>query len=134
MSNSESDEEAGLLEEEEEENNQQYPYVCSLQEEVHEKFIFSGKGHTLYLDNSYTSPRLVDKLVKSKSDCVGTMSSYRKEFPQTVKLAKLKQGEITAAFCGKQMVMKWKDKREVLMVSTFHGTEMCEVEKEGKNS
>ncbi|KAG8238770.1 hypothetical protein J437_LFUL016609 [Ladona fulva] len=65
-----------------------------------------GKGHTLYLDNWYTSPRLVDKLVKSKTDCVGTMSSNRKEFPQTVKSAKLKKGEITDAFCGKQMISK----------------------------
>ncbi|KAG8237735.1 hypothetical protein J437_LFUL016674 [Ladona fulva] len=54
------------------------------------------------------------------------MSSNRKQFPQTVKSAKLKKGEITAAFCGEQMVMKWKDKRDVLIVSTFHGTEMCE--------
>ncbi|KAG8235657.1 hypothetical protein J437_LFUL016029 [Ladona fulva] len=59
------------------------------------------------------------------------MSANRKEFPQTVKSVKLKKGEIKAAFCGKQMVMKWKDKRDVIMVSTFHGTEMCEVEKRG---
>ncbi|KAG8237734.1 hypothetical protein J437_LFUL016672 [Ladona fulva] len=42
-SDSESDEEAGLLKEEEEETNQsRYPYIWSLKEEVHEKFIFSG--------------------------------------------------------------------------------------------
>ncbi|KAG8239451.1 hypothetical protein J437_LFUL017585 [Ladona fulva] len=93
--------------------------------------VLLGKGHTLYLDNWYTSPRLVDKLVKGNTDCVGTMSSNRKEFPQTVKSAKWKKGEITAAYRGKQMVMKWKEKRNVIMVSTFHGTEMCKVEKRG---
>ncbi|KAG8236032.1 hypothetical protein J437_LFUL015410 [Ladona fulva] len=96
--------------------------------------VLLGKGHTLYLENWYTSPRLVDKLVKSNTDCVGTMSSNRKEFPQTVKSAKLKKGEITAAFRGKQMVMKWKDKRDVIIVSTFHGTEMCEVEKKRRKN
>ncbi|KAG8238496.1 hypothetical protein J437_LFUL018274 [Ladona fulva] len=79
-------------------------------------------GHTLYLDNWYTSPRLVDKSVKNKIDCVGTK-----------KIAKLKKGEITAAFRGKQMVIKWKDKRDVIMVNTFPGTEMLEEKRNGKN-
>ncbi|KAG8223608.1 hypothetical protein J437_LFUL003476 [Ladona fulva] len=73
------------------------------------------KGYTIYLDNWYTSPALVEKLTARCTD-----------------LAKLKKGETSAAFRGKQMVMKWKDKRDLIMVSTFHGLEMSRVEKRGK--
>ncbi|KAG8239481.1 hypothetical protein J437_LFUL018989 [Ladona fulva] len=90
------------------------------------------KGYTIYLDNWYTSPALVEKLTVRCTDVLGTMRSNRKEFPTSVKLAKLKKGETSAAFRGKQMVMKWKDKRDVIMVSTVHRLEMSRVEKRGK--
>jgi len=78
------------------------------------------RGYCLYLDNWYTSPNLVDTLCSRKTDVVGTMRTNRKEFPDFVKRARLKKGETAAAFHKKQMVMKWKDKRDVVLVSTFH--------------
>jgi hypothetical protein len=78
------------------------------------------KGYSLYLDNWYTSPKLVDTLCARQTDVVGNMRTNRKEFPDFVKRARLKKGETVAAFCKKQMIMKWKDKRDVVLVSTFH--------------
>ena len=78
------------------------------------------KGYCLYLDNWYTSPKLVDTLCTRKTDVVGTMRTNRKELPDFVKKAKLEKGKTVTAFREKQMIMKWKDKRDVVLVSTFH--------------
>ena len=49
------------------------------------------KGYCLYLDNWYTSPKLVDTLRTRKTDVVGTMRTNRKEFPEFVKRARPKK-------------------------------------------
>jgi len=82
------------------------------------------KGYCLYLNNWYTSPKLVDTLCTRKTGVVGTMRTNRKGFPDFVKRARLKKGETVAAFHKKQMIMKWKDKRDVVLVSTFHDDSM----------
>ncbi|XP_046998417.1 piggyBac transposable element-derived protein 4-like [Schistocerca americana] len=79
-----------------------------------------GKGHCIYLDNWYTSTDLVDKLTSNNTDVVGTLRQDRKGFLDFVKKEKLKKGEYITGYKGKQMVMTWKDKRDVVMVSTFH--------------
>jgi hypothetical protein len=85
------------------------------------------RGYCLYLDNWYTSPSLVDNLCTRKTDVVGTMRTNRKEFPDFVKRARLKKGETVAAFQKKQMTTKWKDERDVILVSTFLDDSMEDV-------
>jgi len=82
------------------------------------------RGYCLYVDIWYTSPNLVDTLYTRKTDVVGTTRTNRKELPDFVKRARLKKGETVAAFCKKQMIMKWKDKWDVVIVSTFHDDSM----------
>jgi len=89
------------------------------------------RGYCLYLDNWYTSPNLVDTLCTRKTDVVGTMRTNRKKFPDFVKRARLKKGETVAAFHKKQMIMKWKDKRDVTLISTFHDDSMENVTRQG---
>jgi hypothetical protein len=55
-------------------------------------------GCCLYLDNWYTSPKLVDTLCARQTDVVGTKRTNRKEFPGFVKRARLKKVETVAAF------------------------------------
>ncbi|XP_047103704.1 uncharacterized protein LOC124722612 [Schistocerca piceifrons] len=60
---------------------------------------------------------------------VGTVRSNRKLNPQDLVQAKLKKGEHK----GKESttvvaVLKWKDKRDVLILSTVHGEEEAEVQ------
>jgi len=62
-----------------------------------------------------------------KKDVIGTMRTNRKEFPDFVKRARLKKGETVAAFRKKQMIMKWKDKGDVVLISTFHDHSMGDV-------
>jgi hypothetical protein len=84
------------------------------------------KCYCLYPDNLYTSPKHVDNLCTRKTDA-GTVRTNRKVFPELVKRARLKKGERVAAFGMKQLIMKWKDKRDVVLDSTFHGDNMDDV-------
>lgn len=86
------------------------------------------KGHCLFLDNYYSSVDLVDKLVRRRTDCIGTMRINRKGLPQEMK-TKLNKGETIAMYRRKIMVQKWRDKKDVLMISTLHDNTMRTVTK-----
>jgi len=81
------------------------------------------KGCTLWMDNFYNSPIVAQRLKSLKADCVGTLHLSRKDVPQRVKDKKLKKGELVAQHSGLVSVLKWKDKKEVTMISTYHGEE-----------
>ena len=83
-----------------------------------------GKGYRLYIDNFYTSPVLADNLAQKQTDCVGTLRLNRREVPKVIKETKLKKGETVSAFRQKSMVLKWKDKKDVSILSTFHDNAM----------
>ncbi|XP_014476746.1 PREDICTED: piggyBac transposable element-derived protein 4-like isoform X2 [Dinoponera quadriceps] len=87
------------------------------------------KGHTLYTGNWYTSLELAEKLINKNIHLVGTLRSNRQGNPQQVISKKLKRGEIIAKE-NKQgiTILKWKDKRDILVLSTKHSSEMVNVE------
>jgi len=84
-----------------------------------------GKGYCLYTDNFYTSPALADKLVDNETD--GTVKVTRKDVPAKIKGTKLKKGEIVAAYRKKSVLLKWKDKKDVCILSTLHDGSMINV-------
>lgn len=93
------------------------------------------KGHTLYLDDSYSSPELFVTLVKSKTNAIGTIRSNIKNMPRNFVKAKLKKGECRVRSCNGILALKWKHKRDVHMISTKHETaEMTEQGKDQFNS
>jgi hypothetical protein len=91
------------------------------------------KGYTVWLDNLYNSPALA-RLLKSKgTDYVSTLRINRKGVPKVIKDAKIKKGKVIAQHSGPVIVMKWQDKWNVVMISTFHDTKMkTEMKREGK--
>ena len=86
-----------------------------------------GKGYRLYTDNFYTSPTLVDKVVDCETDTDGTVRVTRKDVPAKIKNTKLKKGEIVAAYRKKSVLLKWKDKKNVCVLSTLHDDSMVNV-------
>ena len=86
-----------------------------------------GKGYCVTVDNYYNSPQLADILIKNKTDIYGTLRMTRKEVPQELKQAKLKKGEVVAYQRGKTMAIRWKDKKDVAMLSTIHNSSMQDV-------
>ena len=81
-----------------------------------------NKGYRVFVDNFYSSPALFQDLLEEGFEACGTLRSNRKGIPEDVKTAKLRKGESHFSKDDSLLFMKWKDKRDVLMLSTFHDT------------
>lgn len=93
-----------------------------------------GKGHTVYINNWYTSIYLAEKLLEAKTHLVGMLRKNEPELPEEVKLKRLNQGELIAREKTNGLtVFKWKDKRDVLLLSTKHSTEMVYIHKKSNS-
>ncbi|XP_043529386.1 piggyBac transposable element-derived protein 4-like [Frieseomelitta varia] len=88
------------------------------------------KGHTLYFDNWCSSPELFITLVNSKTNAIGTVRSNIKNMPRDFVRAKVKKGEYKVRSCNGILALKWKDKRDVHIISTKHET--AEMTEQGK--
>lgn len=79
-----------------------------------------GKGHKLYTDNFFSSPKLFcDLLEHKKNNCYGTVKVNRKDFPKELCKKKLKTGENNCMWGNGLVALCWKDKRDVLMLSNI---------------
>lgn len=90
---------------------------------------FLGEGRTVIVDNFYSSPRLGAELLSKQTHIVGTLRKRRKNVPREVEGAKLKRGKMFGLQDPKTgiVVMKWKDKRDVMMLSSKHGLSQSSV-------
>ncbi|KAL6416514.1 hypothetical protein ACFW04_013400 [Cataglyphis niger] len=89
-----------------------------------------GKGHTICTDNWYTSVNLAEKLIDMHTHLLGTLRKNRRDNPKEVVAQKLKRGDVIARENKNGVtVLKWKDKRDVLMLSTKHSAEMTTIQK-----
>ncbi|VDK68263.1 unnamed protein product [Cylicostephanus goldi] len=78
-------------------------------------------GRILYTDNFYTSIPLAKTLLSHQTHLVGTLRKNRRGLPREVISRKLKKGQVVAQQRSDGiLVLKWRDKRDVLMLSTMH--------------
>ena len=77
---------------------------------------YLNRGHTIYLDNWYSSPDLFLWLNEKLTNAVGTVRKNRKTPPPMSE--KLKKGEIQFRSSGTLLALKWMDNKEVWMLST----------------
>lgn len=84
---------------------------------------YLDKGHSLFVDNWYTSPKLFSELHNRKTNACGTVRKNRKLMPAMKE--KLKKGEVVHYNTEKLLAVKWMDKREVHMLTTLHPNEMA---------
>ena len=98
------------------------------------------KGHCLFIDNFYTSPMLLRDLLCAGTYCTGTVRANRKDFPKEVILieSSLPSGSMRFATSkllgdlGKMVAVWWRDRRDVLALSTVHNTSATTVLKRPK--
>jgi len=83
-------------------------------------------GHELYIDNFYTGFPLAQQLLNRNTNVCGTLRKNRKHLPKVVVTAKLRKGQVVRQRNNKVVVLKWRDKREVMMLSTFHSGKMID--------
>ena len=81
-----------------------------------------GKGHKLFMDNYFTSPKLFNDLHNRKINSCGTVRYNRKGMPSNFspKQLKLKKGDIVSRVKGSLRAVCWKDKRDVYVLSNMH--------------
>ena len=83
-----------------------------------------GKGHVIVMDNFYSSPSLFHDLLSRGFHACGTVRKDRKGLPKDVCTATLQKGEIISSVDDSILALKWKDKRDVFMMSTYHNSSM----------
>lgn len=78
-------------------------------------------GRTIVTNNYYTSLKLANLLLDKKTHLIGTIRSNKRGIPRAVITKKLKRGEMIAKVNSRGIcIMKWRDKRHVLLLSTKH--------------
>lgn len=83
---------------------------------------YLNQNKILYTDNYYNSLPLAKDLLSKKTFNCGTLRKNRVGIPLEVLSKKLKKGEIIGYVnSDKVKIVKWKDKRDVLMISTEKG-------------
>ena len=89
-----------------------------------------NSGRTVVTDNFYTSLELANILLDKQTHLLGTLRSNRRGNPKDVISKKLKVGELIAKENARGIcVIKWKDKRDVLMLSTKHNAATVEIQR-----
>jgi hypothetical protein len=77
-------------------------------------------GYALRTDIYYNYLSPCSLLTDDGVNVTDTLHLHREHVCQLVKSETLAKGESVAAQCNGIMVMKWRDKREVSLISTFH--------------
>lgn len=77
----------------------------------------------LYFDNFYASPKLLLELEKHKPYGCGTVASIRGQFP-----TEFMGGESVFIQSGNLLLVHWKDKRDVYMMSLIHENGVTEIQ------
>ncbi|KAJ8883056.1 hypothetical protein PR048_014895 [Dryococelus australis] len=97
--------------------------------EMMQKCDLLNKGYSSYVDNWHSSPDLFHRLFSAGTNVSSTVCTNRKHMPKELAKEKLKVGEAVAYSSSNITVMKWKDKREVSMLSTKHTLDFAETGK-----
>ena len=82
-----------------------------------------NKGYCVCMDNFYSSPSLFRELRQQQTDALGTVRVNRKNMPQDLKKP-IPKGSTVERYTHDMMALKWRDKRDVAVLSTYHNGEM----------
>jgi len=84
------------------------------------------RGHVLYTDNFYTSVPLAEQLLNRQTYLCGTLRRNHEHLPEAVVTAQPKRNDAAAWKSGQITVLKWNDKRDIIMLSTAHAGRIVE--------
>ena len=93
-----------------------------------------NQGYHIYMDNYYTSPELFEELNALDTYACGTLRVNRKGVPEALKAKTLKLKQGNGIFRRKEnlLAIKFKDKRDIHMLSTIHGARLGVIERREK--
>jgi len=91
-------------------------------------------GRTIITDNFYTSIVLANELLVKDTNLIGTLRSNRVKLSEVTK-AKSLAGQIVGKENSNGLVVaKWRDKRDVTMLSTCHNLNMVDTGKKNRKN
>ena len=91
---------------------------------------YLDEGRALATDNYFTSVDLARELLLRRTNLIGTLRKNRKHLPPCVVNARLCRDEIIGKVSEDGIVVgKWRDKRDVLFLTTMHDLTMVDSEK-----
>ena len=93
-----------------------------------------SRGHHIYTDNFYTSPKLFTDLRDNGFGACGTLRLNRRGLPAAIK-ENVRKGEKKAFRLDPSMLaIKWMDKRAVTVLTTVHDDTEVEVERRTRHA
>ena len=96
--------------------NSEHNMVFSVVDSLCDKI--KGKGHCVYMDRWFSSPKIFGHLWGCKTKAVGTVMSNRKEMPKQAFSGKLKKGEKISCQRDHLLAIKWKDICDIFFLTT----------------
>ena len=93
---------------------------------------YLGKGHTVYVDNYYTTPRLAKYLLDHQTKLVGTVRTNRQNMVPNIAEKDLQKGKAAFYQCGDVLAVKYRGAKDtsrgkpktVCLLTTAHTTQM----------
>jgi len=81
-----------------------------------------GLGHKIFMDNYFAPPALFGDLFHWKINACGTVLRDRCGMPRDIgpKSVKMKRGDIATRVRGTLRAIRWKDKRDVYILTNMH--------------
>ena len=83
-----------------------------------------GKDYVVFTDKFYSSPALFRELTTKGFGACGTARKDRRGISHDVRDARLQKGQVVSSRDDGILSLKWRDKRDVTMLSTYHNDGM----------
>jgi hypothetical protein len=80
----------------------------------------SMKFHHVYFDNFFTSPSIVERLLKDGIYCTGTLRTNRRGVPaEIIRDIKMDRGDVRFLAKNSISIVRWMDRKPIYMMSNF---------------
>ena len=73
---------------------------------------------TVYFDNFFNNPKLIEKLFQKDIYGIGTVQAKRNQMPKMIDDKQVKRGDCESLFSDNIMACEWMDNRSVLLLSS----------------
>jgi hypothetical protein len=84
------------------------------------------------MDNWFSRPDLYRKLCSRQTDAMGTLRQNRKGVTDEIRKTQLKK-ENVAVYKDKLMISKWKDKKDICLMSTTYDEKLVQTRVRGQD-
>lgn len=103
------------------------PVTSRIVLQLYKKLLYSipeAQGYHIFTDRYYTNLILAQELLKLKCYITGTMQLNRKYVPEIIKEPKFRNNNTFACRSGNLLLLAWKDKEIITMLSSWYSSEM----------